>query len=61
MYILVKIKSCIDKPVEHNELILSPNFEFPVSETKEEEDGGAFPMRYIVYWGILAVEFAIQI
>ena len=38
MYILVKIKSCIDKPVEHNELILSPNFEFPVSGTGKEED-----------------------
>ena len=38
MYILVKIKSCIDKPVERNELILSPNFEFPVSGTGKEED-----------------------
>jgi len=28
------IKSCINKPVEHINPVLSPNFEFPVSETR---------------------------
>jgi len=27
-----KIKSCINKPVEHFNHVLSPNFEFPVSD-----------------------------
>jgi len=32
------IKSCINKPVEHFDLVLSFNFEFLVSEAEEEED-----------------------
>jgi len=32
-----KIKSCISKPVEHFKHVLSPNFEFPVSEEENEE------------------------
>jgi len=32
------IKSCINKPVEHFDLVLSFNFEFLVSEVEEEED-----------------------
>jgi len=32
-----KIKSCINKPVEHFNHVLSPNFEFPVSEKENEE------------------------
>jgi hypothetical protein len=33
-----KIKSCINKPVEHITPILSPDFEFPLSEDEEEEN-----------------------
>jgi hypothetical protein len=51
------IKSCINKPVEHLNPVLSLNFEFLVSET-EEKEGESFLMRYIAYWGILAVEAA---
>ena len=51
------IKSCINKPVEHFNPVLSPNFEFLVSEAEEKEDE-SFLMRYIAYWGILAVEAA---
>ena len=32
------IKSCINKPVEHITHVLSSNFEFLVSETKEENE-----------------------
>jgi len=32
------IKSCIDKPVEHFDPILSLSCEFPVSKTEEEEN-----------------------
>jgi len=48
------IKSCINKPVEHFIPVLSLNFEFLMSEDEEKENG-SFPMRYIAYWGILAV------
>jgi hypothetical protein len=34
------IKSCINKPVEHINLVLSPNFEFPVSEAEEGKNEG---------------------
>ena len=39
-YLIVKInnKSCIDKPVEHINHALSSNFEFLVSEAKEDEN-----------------------
>ena len=36
--------------------MLSPNFEFPVTETEEEKDEYGSPMRVLVYWGILAVK-----
>jgi hypothetical protein len=32
------IKSCINKPVEHFNLVLSSNFEFLVSEAVEENE-----------------------
>ena len=48
------IKSCINKPVEHINLVLSPNFEFPVSETRRRMK--KFPMKFLAYWGILAVK-----
>jgi hypothetical protein len=32
------IKSCINKPVEHVNHVLSSNFEFPVSEAEEESE-----------------------
>jgi hypothetical protein len=32
------IKSCINKPVEHINYMLSPDFELPVSEDEEEEN-----------------------
>ena len=51
------IKSCINKPVEHFILVLSLNFEFLMSEDEGKENEG-FPMRYIAYWGTLAVETA---
>jgi len=35
------IKSCINKPVEHFDPVLSLNFELPVSEIEEEKDGTA--------------------
>jgi len=49
-----KIKSCINKPVEHFNHVLSPNFEFPVSEEEEEEEvpDGVF----LAYWGVLTVK-----
>jgi len=48
------IKSCINKPVEHFIPVLSLDFEFLMSED-EEKEYESFPMRYIAYWGILAV------
>ena len=48
------IKSCINKPVEHFIPVLSLDFEFLMSEDEEKENE-SFPMRYIAYWGILAV------
>ena len=48
------IKSCINKPVEHFIPILSLDFELLMSEDEEKENE-SFPMRYIAYWGILAV------
>jgi len=49
-------KSCINKPVEHFNPVLSPNFEFPVTETEEEKDEYGSPMRVLVYWGISVVK-----
>jgi len=49
------IKSCINKPVEHFNLVLSLDFEFLMSKDEEKEIG-SFPIRYIAYWDILAVE-----
>jgi len=40
------IKSCINKPVEHFNPILSLDFEFHMSED-EEKKNESFPMRYI--------------
>jgi len=51
------IKSCINKPVEHFIPVLSLIFEFLMSEDEGKENEG-FPMRYIAYWGTLAVETA---
>ena len=34
------IKSCINKPVEHIDHVLSSNFEFPASEADKEENDG---------------------
>jgi len=51
------IKSCVNKPVEHFNPVLSLDFEFLVSEDEEKENE-SFPMRYIAYWSILAVETA---
>jgi len=51
------IKSCINKPVEHFNPVLSLDFEFLMSED-EEKKNESFLMRYIAYWGILAVETA---
>jgi len=50
MFILI-IKSCINKPVEHFNPVLSLDFEFLVSEDEEKENESS-PMRYIAYWGI---------
>jgi len=55
IYLLAKIKSCINKPVEHINLVLSPNFEFPVPKLKKRRMK-SFPMRSLTYWGILAAE-----
>ena len=52
------IKSCINKPVEHFNLVLSLDFEFLMSKNEEKENE-SFPMRYIAYWGILVVETTI--
>jgi predicted small integral membrane protein len=49
------IKSCINKPVEHFSPVLSLDFEFPVSEA-EKGIMKKFPIRFIAYWGILAIE-----
>ncbi|AES70133.2 hypothetical protein MTR_3g048420 [Medicago truncatula] len=43
------IKSCVNKPVEYFNPVLSPNFEFRVSETEEKENE-SFPMRFLAYW-----------
>jgi len=51
------IKSCINKPVEHFIHVLSLDFEFLMSED-EEKKNESFPIRYIAYWGISAVEAA---
>jgi len=56
MFILI-IKSCINKPIEYFNPVLSLDFEFLMSEDEEKENE-SFPMRYIAYWGILAVETA---
>jgi len=45
------IKSCINKPVEHFNPVLSLDFELLVSEDEVKENE-SFPMRYIAYWGI---------
>ena len=42
------IKSCINKPVEHFNPVLSLDFELLVSEDEEKENE-SFPMRYIAY------------
>ena len=52
------IKSCINKPVEHNNQVLSSNFEFSVSEDEEERKMKRLPTRSLTYWGILAVAAA---
>ena len=52
------IKSCINKPIKYFNPVLSLDFEFLMSEDEEKENE-SFPMRYIAYWGILAVETAI--
>jgi len=52
------IKSCINKPVEHFNPVLSLDFEFLMSKNEEKENE-SFPMRYIAYWGILVVETTI--
>jgi len=44
------IKSCINKPVEHFNPVLSFNFEFLMSKDEEKENE-SFPMRYIAYLG----------
>jgi len=49
------IKSCVNKPVDHFNPVLSLDFEFLMSED-EEKKNESFPMRYIAYWGILAVD-----
>jgi len=49
------IKSCINKPVEHFNSVPSLDFEFLMSEIEEKENE-SFPMRYIAYWDILAVD-----
>jgi len=36
--------------------MLSPNFEFLVTETEEEKDEYRSPMRFLVYGSILAVK-----
>jgi len=51
------IKSCINKPVEHFIPVLSLDFEFLMFED-EEKKNESFPIRYIAYWGISAVEAA---
>ena len=40
------IKSCINKPVEHVNHVLSLDFEFLVSEAEKKEDE-SFPMRLL--------------
>ena len=56
IYLPKLTKSCISKPVDHFNPMLSPNFEFPVTETEEEKDEYGSPMRVLVYWGISAVK-----
>jgi len=51
------IKSCINRPVEYFNPVLSLDFEFLMSED-EEKKNESFPMRYIAYWDMLAVETA---
>jgi len=56
IYLFISIiKSCINKPIEHFNHVLSLDFEFLMSED-EEKEYESFPMRYIAYWGILAVD-----
>jgi len=49
------IKSCINKPVEHIDHVLSSNFEFPASEADKEEND-EIPDKTSHILGILAVE-----
>jgi len=51
------IKSCINKHIKYFNPVLSLDFEFLMSEDEEKENE-SFPMRYIAYWDILAVETA---
>jgi len=51
------IKSCINKPVEHIDHVLSSNFEFPVSEA-EEDMNEEIPDEISHILGILAVKAA---
>jgi hypothetical protein len=51
------IKSCINKPVEHFNPVLSLDLEFLVSEA-EKGMMKKFPMRFLANWGILAVKVA---
>jgi len=51
------IKSCINKPIKYFNPVLSLDFEFLMSKD-EEKEYESFPMRYIAYWGILAIETA---
>ena len=56
IYLFISIiKSCINKPIEHFNHVLSLDFEFLMFED-EEKEYESFPMRYIAYWGILAVD-----
>ena len=48
-------KSCINKPVEHIDHVLSSNFEFPASEADKEEND-EIPDKTSHILGILAVE-----
>ena len=43
------IKSCINKPVEHFNPVPS------LMSEDEEKEYESFPMRYIAYWGVLAI------
>jgi len=51
------IKSCINKPIKYFNPVLSLDFEFLMSKDEEKENE-SFLMRYIAYWGILAVKTA---